>query len=75
MNTHPIDSNPASYVPTVLALYLSLPDMPRRRSRGCGKVESFAFTEESNDDVPRAARAGAKTSPSSSLFPQYKVCS
>ena len=38
MNTHPIDSNPASYVPTVLALYLSLPDMPRRRSRGCGKV-------------------------------------
>ena len=32
MNTHPIDSNPASYVPTVLALYLSLPETPIRTS-------------------------------------------
>ena len=30
MNTHPIDSNPASYVATVLALYLSLPETPIR---------------------------------------------
>ena len=30
MNTHPIDANPASYVPTVLALYLSLPETPIR---------------------------------------------
>lgn len=30
MNTHPIDSNAASYVPTVLALYLSLPETPIR---------------------------------------------
>ena len=32
MNTHPIDSNAASYVPTVLALYLSLPETPMRTS-------------------------------------------
>ncbi len=32
MNTHPIDSNAASYVPTVLALYLSLPETPIRTS-------------------------------------------
>jgi hypothetical protein len=30
VNTHPIDANPASYVPTVLALYLSLPETPIR---------------------------------------------
>jgi hypothetical protein len=30
VNTHPIDSNPASYVPTVVALYLSLPETPIR---------------------------------------------
>ncbi len=30
MNTLPIDANPASYVPTVLALYLSLPETPIR---------------------------------------------
>lgn len=30
MNTPPIDSNPASYVTTVLALYLSLPETPIR---------------------------------------------
>ena len=30
MNTAPIDSNPDSYVPTVLALYLSLPETPIR---------------------------------------------
>ena len=30
MNTLPIDSNPVSYVPTVLALYLSLPETPIR---------------------------------------------
>ena len=30
MNTYPIDANPASYVPTVLALYLSLPETPIR---------------------------------------------
>ena len=30
MNTHPIDAYPASYVPTVLALYLSLPETPIR---------------------------------------------
>lgn len=30
MITHPIDANPASYVPTVLALYLSLPETPIR---------------------------------------------
>jgi hypothetical protein len=30
VNTPPIDSNPASYVPTVLALYLSLPETPIR---------------------------------------------
>ena len=32
MNTHPIDSDAASYVPTVLALYLSLPETPIRTS-------------------------------------------
>jgi hypothetical protein len=32
VNTHPIDSNVASYVPTVLALYLSLPETPIRTS-------------------------------------------
>lgn len=32
MNTHPIDPNAASYVPTVLALYLSLPETPIRTS-------------------------------------------
>jgi hypothetical protein len=30
VNTLPIDANPASYVPTVLALYLSLPETPIR---------------------------------------------
>jgi hypothetical protein len=30
VNTHPIDPNAASYVPTVLALYLSLPETPIR---------------------------------------------
>jgi hypothetical protein len=30
VNTPPIDSNPASYVTTVLALYLSLPETPIR---------------------------------------------
>ena len=30
MSTLPIDSNPVSYVPTVLALYLSLPETPIR---------------------------------------------
>ena len=30
MNTLPVDSNPASYVTTVLALYLSLPETPIR---------------------------------------------
>src|SRR5271169_2158730 len=30
VNTHPVDANPASYVPTVLALYLSLPETPIR---------------------------------------------
>jgi hypothetical protein len=30
VNTHPIDASPASYVPTVLALYLSLPETPIR---------------------------------------------
>jgi len=32
VNTLPIESNPASYVPTVLALYLSLPETPIRTS-------------------------------------------
>jgi len=32
VNTHPIDSDVASYVPTVLALYLSLPETPIRTS-------------------------------------------
>ena len=32
MNPPPIDSNPASYVPTVLALYLSLPETPIQTS-------------------------------------------
>jgi hypothetical protein len=30
VSTLPIDSNPVSYVPTVLALYLSLPETPIR---------------------------------------------
>ena len=30
MSTLPMDSNPVSYVPTVLALYLSLPETPIR---------------------------------------------
>jgi hypothetical protein len=30
VNTPPIDANPAGYVPTVLALYLSLPETPIR---------------------------------------------
>jgi hypothetical protein len=32
MNPPPIDSSPASYVPTILALYLSLPETPIRTS-------------------------------------------
>ena len=75
MNTLPIDSNPASYVPTVLALYLSLPETPIRTS--ASPYSRTTVPVDTGTEMPlRVTKAqpttSAHTTPMSSIMIERK---